>query len=252
MQRTLLWLLPILLAGCQQAGLSPRETQTQNYATYIMSLYDVPGTPGLPPASISLPARIAVAQVGEIAPPEKVLLAMRNNPAIAQVEPVPGSFTDSGRDVTFDQLRAQVRRIERISRDLGMNYLFLFGGCIDYDTHSNPLSLLDLTIVGAFVVPSKNVNAHGRAAGALIDLSNERIVFVTSVEGEKERLAPTASSDGQEQRTLAALREELTDALAQKMLAECQAHPAMVSPVSHQVAGEGVIPPGVEWKPATR
>jgi rhombotail lipoprotein len=258
----LLAILALFAQGCQHTGLSANETPTQNYATYIMSLYDSPNAAPAPARPLSLPARIAIAQVGEIAPPAKMLQTLRSDLALSRVEPVPGLFAESGlyydrpRENPQEQIHLQVQRMQRFSKDLGMDYLFIFGGSIDYGTHSNPLSLLDLTIIGAYIVPGKNVKATGRAAGALIDLSTGHVVFVTSVESEKERLTSTASSDGQEQLILASMREEMIDNLGKKMLAECRQHAgvmpaaAYIAPTSSAPApSTDTIPAGAVWQP---
>src|SRR5215469_2727681 len=59
-----------LLAGCGSTGLSPRETSTVSYPNYILSLQSGPAGP---PQKIVAPIRLAVAQVGEDAPPAALL-----------------------------------------------------------------------------------------------------------------------------------------------------------------------------------
>jgi len=57
-------LLVVCAAGCTQ-GLSARETRTQNYSSFIMSLYDQP-LQQAQPAALVAPMRVAIAQVGEL------------------------------------------------------------------------------------------------------------------------------------------------------------------------------------------
>src|SRR3954453_2944754 len=76
----------VLLAGCATGGLSPRETAQQNYSSFVYSLYDMPAPAGAreetsrTPARLVLPARVAVVQVGEVAPPQAFLAKLRGRP----------------------------------------------------------------------------------------------------------------------------------------------------------------------------
>jgi len=74
-------LMLIALTGCE-SHLSPRETRTQNYSAFIFSLYDNPKpiAPSTPP---TVPMKVAVAQVGEIAPPQLMLDRLRQRGGMA-------------------------------------------------------------------------------------------------------------------------------------------------------------------------
>ena len=71
-----------LAAGCS-FGHSRNERPAQNYPTFIMSLYDNP-TPAPRSGAPVAPMRVAVAQVGELAPPQAMLEHLRQNPAMFQ------------------------------------------------------------------------------------------------------------------------------------------------------------------------
>ena len=62
-----------LLAGCETTGFSPRETPMVSYPNYILSLESGPASPTGAPQKIIAPIRLAVAQIGEDAPPEALL-----------------------------------------------------------------------------------------------------------------------------------------------------------------------------------
>ena len=82
-----------LAAGCS-FGHSRNERPAQNYPTFIMSLYDNP-TPAPRSGAPVAPMRVAVAQVGELAPPQAMLEHLRQNPAMFQrVEGIPAVFDD--------------------------------------------------------------------------------------------------------------------------------------------------------------
>jgi len=222
-------LMLIALTGCE-SHLSPRETRTQNYSAFVFSLYDNPRplAQSTPP---TIPIRVAVAQVGEIAPPQLMLDRLRQRGELfARVEGIPGLFEElycnnnqgplnaSERQ----QVRDRVSRLQRLAQDLGMDYLFIYGGSIDHYVRENPLQVLDLTIVGAFIVPSREVRAIGKAAGALIDARSGAVVFITSADTEKTGLASATSEDGKQMKVLEDTRESLHLRLADQLAARCR------------------------------
>lgn len=241
----------LLLAGCSTAGLSPRETAQQNYSSFVYSLYDSPAWPagareeaGRPPARLVLPARVAVVQVGEVAPPQSFLNKLRGRPELfSRVEGISGISGSSvlytnpeGQGVSVagptlpgvrvahpqDQVRHDVAAMQRLARDMGMDHLLVVGGTIDHATHGNALSILDLTIVGMFVVPSKEINAKATAAGAMIELDGGRVVLTASADASKGGLAATATQDGSVLGVLRQARDEVVGKLADSVVAECQ------------------------------
>jgi hypothetical protein len=224
-------LMFIALAGCE-SHLSPRETRTQNYSAFVFSLYDNPRpiAQSTPP---TLPMKVAVAQVGEIAPPQLMLDHLRQRGELfARVEGIPGIFeelycnnnqgTGALNASERQQVRDRVSRLQRLAQDLGMDYLFIYGGSIDHYVRENPLQVLDLTIVGAFVVPSREVRAIGKAAGALIDVRSGAVVFITSADTEKTGLASATNEDGKQLKVLQDTRESLHLRLADQLAARCK------------------------------
>jgi len=88
-------------------------------------------------------------------------------------------------------------------------------------SHQTGLSLLDLTIVGAFVVPSREIKAQARASGALVDLRTNRVVLTASASTEGSRLGSAASEDGDEMKLLRSVRDEVVEKLTRQFLEEC-------------------------------
>src|SRR5687768_15122874 len=85
----------LISSGCS-SGLSPRETRTQNYSAFIMSLYDSPLPANATTPRMVAPMKVAVAQIGELAPPQAMLEEMRKNPQIfSRAEGIPGLFEAS-------------------------------------------------------------------------------------------------------------------------------------------------------------
>src|SRR5205085_5107845 len=104
------------------------------------------------------PAKIAVAQIGEVAPPAAMLDQLRNDKVtFASVQPVSGvidtepTISDRRADRPADYSTQQdaqrhAQRMRLYARDIGADYLFLFGGTVDKATTDSPLKLANATI----------------------------------------------------------------------------------------------------------
>jgi hypothetical protein len=249
-----------LFAGCATEGLSPRESGHQNFSSFVYALYDQPaaqaaareeaGDAAREPARLVLPARVAVAQVGEVAPPQAFLEKLRGRPDLfSRVEGISGMTGSAGIDPAAptvqrygrplgayragpptplavpdpqEQVRRDVAKMQRLAREMGMDYLLVVGGTIDHATHGNNLALLDLTLVGAFVVPSREINAKATAAAALIDLKSGRVALTASADASKGGLATAATQESGELNVLRQVRDDVTAKLADSLLAECR------------------------------
>jgi rhombotail lipoprotein len=65
----------------------------------------------------------------------------------------------------------------------------------DTDSYVNVLSVLDITIVGMFLVPGHQRDALTILEGMIIDNRNQFVYFATSVEGAGSATAPLAMFD---------------------------------------------------------
>src|SRR5258706_7738179 len=222
-------LMLIALTGCE-SHLSPRETRTQNYSAFIFSLYDNP-KPIAQSTPKKLPMKVAVAQVEKLAPPQLMLDRLRQRGELfARVEGIPGLFEElycNNNQGTLNaserqQVRDRVSRLQRLAQDLGMDYLFIYGGSIDHYVRENPLQVFDLTIIGAFVVPSREVRAIGKAAGALLDAPRGAVVLITSPHTQKTGLASATNEDGKQMKVLEDTRESLHLRLADQLTSTCR------------------------------
>ena len=214
-----------LMTGCS-GGHYRQQVPAQNYPTFIMSLYDdAKPQRSTPP---TMPMRVAVAQVGELVPPQAMLDHLRQNKAMFQrVEGIPAVFDDYSQagalPTTPKQItRDRVARLQRMTQDLGLDYLFIYGDTVSDYTRENPLQLLDLTIVGAFVVPSREVRAFGKAAGALIDARTGSVLFIASADTEQTKMATCSNQEGESLKAVQNARESLNLRLADQLIARTQ------------------------------
>jgi hypothetical protein len=222
-------------AGCSMAYLSAREAAGRSQPDYLYSLYDksAAATADKGPARpLRLPTAVAVVQVGEVAPPQRMIDALRKEPAVfSRVEALPGNdvlgtyapnpVQPDGR-IVQQPARPSLSSIRAAAADAGMEYVLLVGGTIEHDTNSTPLSLLNLTIVGAFVVPS--VDTHGLAKGsaALIDVRSGRVVTSSSAEARDSSLVPSVQASGEETKLMDRLRDDVAAKLGAQVLADAK------------------------------
>ena len=198
------------LVGCSSSGLSPHEQGQQSMPMMMYTATDNgPGVTG--PVRIATPLRVGVAQVGELTPPQSMLDALRAKPDLfARVTPVGGRFGEATTDDPYRRpmgdgpgspdrnvpsAKDQLSRMRTLAASTGMDYLLVFGGSIEHGHQGSGLELLDLTIVGAFVVPSHGVTVDGRATGSLIDVQTGRVVMTFSAAAKGTGAAPSAFVD---------------------------------------------------------
>src|SRR5688500_14029171 len=99
-------LVALIAVGCTSSGLSPREVRGQDYAGYVYSMYDAAALPAnknaalgattataAPRKPLVTPAKVAVAQLGEVAPPTALMDKLRaDTAAFASVQPTSGAI----------------------------------------------------------------------------------------------------------------------------------------------------------------
>jgi hypothetical protein len=180
------------------------------------------------PGPIVKPLKLAVAEIGEDAPPASFVSALAADHSLIEAIvsiPMPGDrgacyAADGVRAGVSNQLSSRVESARNLSRDLGARYLLVMGGSVDAYTTRNVFAVLDLTIVGAAIVPSVKVNLTGKASAALVDVESGRILMLISSEQKKSGYSPTFYSEEKQNGLEAGLREELQKKLAAEFLAK--------------------------------
>ena len=219
--------LVALLSGCVTTGLSVRESAQANYSSYLYALYDehfsgkeIQEAKGQPRQVRPL-ARLAVAQIGEVAPPHAMLEALaRERELFADVQGIPAArdAAASG-NASGETIRRQISQMRRFAADLGMDYLFLFGGTIDLGETATGATILDWTLVGAYVVPTHKVHAIGRASGALVDISTGQVMLVVTAEDELRTYETTVARNfGTSDHYLTQVRQQLIPKLTAALI----------------------------------
>ncbi len=174
--------------------------------------------------AFAVPAGVAVAQVGELAPPQPMMMRLREHDALFRravaIPAVDGVRWRYGEPQAAPQ--NDIRSLRTMAGSLGMDYLLLVGGTVDQIESATPLSLFNLSIVGAFIVPSHRTTTTLKSSGALIDVRTGRVVAISSAEARDEQLRPLVSAGGDMDRRLSAMRDEVAVALADAVAADCQ------------------------------
>ena len=214
-----------LLAGCETTGLSAREHAGASYPNYILSLQ--PGGTNAPVQKPAIPIRLAIAQVGETAPPEAMLDQLAGQPTfVASVValPLPGEpenyayYNYNRANHPGEDYAARVKSVCSLAQAAGADYVFIFGGNIDSWQKNNSLSVLDITIIGGVIFPGSKINIEGKGAGALIESATGRPVLFVSTETKKSAGSPDMLADGKTTELRTQVRDELVRKLTGELL----------------------------------
>ncbi len=220
----LLGFIMVLLSGCNTTGLSMRERGSFNYSNFIYGLYDKENAVEKEKKNVNKPIKLAVAQVGENTPSQTVIdQLMDERHLFSKVVSLPVGGAEPqyyGNEKTDNTVKFEEKmvRMRRLAKDLDVDYIFLFGGSADYGSTPNWLQMFDLTIVGGFILPSNKINAEGRAAGALIDVATGQVILIVNSEAKKQESVPTFMVDGQQEKVVVKLRDDLVTSLTKEFV----------------------------------
>jgi hypothetical protein len=213
-----------LVTACEATGLSSDEHAGADYSNYILSLQ--PGPACRSTQTLATPIRLAVGQVGETAPPQNMLDKLDSQGGF--ITPVVGLPLPDGPEsryaydnqakTSLADYSARVKSVCSLAQSAGANYVFLFGGNIDSWRKNNFLTVLDITIVGAFIVPSSKIEMEGKASGTLIDAATIEPVFFVSVDSKTSATTPDYLAAGKTGDMRARLRDELIDKLTGELI----------------------------------
>jgi len=214
-----------LMTGCETTGLSPREFSGLNYPGYILSL-QTDGTNAPSPKPV-LPVHLAVAQIGETAPPQTMLDDLKAPPnLIASVVGLPlpaeagSSFGFKRDNQAAGDYSSRVKAVCHLAQAVGADYVFLIGGNVDSWTKENSLSMFDLTLVGGWIVPGTKISIEGKGAGTLIEVATGRPVFFVNAECKASALSPDFLSAGKTTDLRVQVRDELAKKLSERLQKE--------------------------------
>ncbi len=185
-------------SGCYTTGLSMHETGKYNYSNFVYSLYEGRQTSSRKQVTFNAPIKLGVAQVGESSVHTAMMDALEKEKGMfIKVVSLPLGGIQGNRYGSDDQdinVSDRVRKLCLLAEDMGLDYVFLFGGSAESGSQTTLPAILDITIIGAFVVPSQKVVLESKASGALIDVKDRSIVFMVSADHKVQKMYPSALS----------------------------------------------------------
>jgi hypothetical protein len=221
----------------------------------MLSPREVRGNEGLPTPKpnesatstqpdLVFPLKMAVAQAGEVGPGSSMFDVLRTKPdLVSGLQPIPAFYNGNSpsapvlwlvpstqpqpgqANFTTDQARDcrhAVDAMRGLAASLGANYLFLFGGTVDEDDNDTPLAILNLTIVGLYIFPSRFVHADAHAAGALIDVHSGRVVMLVDSRDTGHSIVPYMSASLAMDGVVDQARKNVSMSLAKRFLGQLE------------------------------
>jgi hypothetical protein len=220
-------LLALFLTGCETTGLSARERGKSSYSDFVYQIARNPPAQERP-RPLQRPVRLAVAQIGEVAPPTDVLARLRSESdliASAIALPLPGEtqrasqgFPTQEKPPAPDAGANRVAEICQLARSLGADEVLVFGGTIDTYVSRNALAPLDFTLVGMTIFPSAKIHGEGKAAGVLINAESQAVRFQVEAERRNSNLAPSAFQYEETDSLRIKMRDDLAMQLTEKFI----------------------------------
>lgn len=168
---------------------------------------------------LQFPARIGLARIGPygdlitIPAPELAIwgdLAEAYGPEIGEfvpVNPLIASMVSEPDREGHNRTGAVIDHIRKGAARQHIDYVLVYETGLTRSDKANGLALADLTIVGMFVLPSRNVEVEASASGILLDVRNGYPYATVTAYAEKKGLS-RAISTWSKQQDLAASAEE--------------------------------------------
>jgi hypothetical protein len=224
-----------MILGCESSGLSYRESRGMDQGSYLAALQPDGPTQVVTPQRFRAPANLAVAQIGEVAPPQAMLDELRKAPTLFQrVQPIPAVGGPQYAPEAVAGARRQIDSLRAIAGSTGADYLLLLGGTVDTAHTPNALAPLDITIVGLYLVPGHETRALMKASGAIVDVRTGQIVSISSAELQDHNISTYMAGYGRTLLMINAMRDRATVDLAHAIVRDCSLSASMAVPLPLQ------------------
>ncbi len=212
----------ISAGGCA-VGPSQRTGAGNDYSKFVLALYNDPGDYSMGRRTVEFPISMAVAQIGEVAPDSAMVTLLRDGHEVfRRIEPIPAPMDGveaAHCDPNTPEGRQPIRKLQSLAHDMGLDYVLVCGATVDTHGRVTEASIADLTLVGAYVVPSREIAGHARASAALVDVRTGRVVMSSAAESRPARwprrpvptATPTASVKSSSRAQYASLAKQVVD-----------------------------------------
>jgi hypothetical protein len=184
-----------------------------------------------PTGGLRKPIRLAVAQIGEVAPATNLLGELRSHPAlIATVVALPSPVESRERYPTRSanapeppSVVSRLAELRSLAKAMRADQVLILGGSIDTWTTRNVLAPLDITLVGTAIFPSARVHGQGKAAGILLDVESGAVRFQVETERGRQGTAPSNFTDEKADSIRVKLRDDLALSLGKEFVRRLRA-----------------------------
>jgi hypothetical protein len=210
--------LLVFLSGCYSTGLSVREKGSLNYSNFVYGLYNNSSADENNLKKIDFPISLGVAQIGEAKAPKLFIDKLKENSLlITKIVSMPSG-------AGYEESEEGSKKMRSLAQDLGVDYIFIFGGSADFRSTQNWTGVFDITIIGGFIFPSNAVTIEGKTSGALVDAKSGRVILIVDEEGTLKESVATYKlqsfncSGGYADEMFAKLRDDLVLGLSEKLI----------------------------------
>jgi hypothetical protein len=128
--------------------------------------------------------------------------------------------------VSPEAIKTHIIKMRQLASDMGADYLFLIEGVERTNSWQEPTAILDLTIIGHYVIGSNRIEVESRGSGALVDVATGRVISVVTEENKQITHAPTATIEVRRKQDTEKADVALEQILTTKMLSQLEARMA--------------------------
>lgn len=198
--------LALLFQGCQVRGISGSgRTTTLGYDLTRLESRDRVAEP------LRLPLHLVVAQAGATHPDSRLMHVLSSQKKLfSRVSALPAA--PELRNFASEVEQRNPQSLIKLADRTGGDVLFLVGGQTATQSSKTPVSILDLTIIGHYLIPSNKIKTKGSVCAAIIRISDSKLVLTLQQSAEETKIAPSVSRH--------ANADELTDKIVGQLLSE--------------------------------
>lgn len=214
--------------GCQVIGISgPGRTTTLGFDLSRIS-------PAEGQKTGSIPFHLIVAQAGAISPDSALLTELRKYPKLfRRVSVIPAS--PGLRHFSREVPQKDPNRLLDLARSIGGDLLFLVGGKVETTSTRTAVSVLDLSVVGKYLVPSNRIKGKASVMGAVISLSDNRLLTTLDISTERSTISSSVSRSTRTDELIEKMRAQLLGDLSKKFVKDFSDRAGVIPESSHQL-----------------
>lgn len=181
-------LTTLFFMGCQVRGLSgPGRTTTMGYDLTLLKARE-----GAVPSKVA-PYHVAVVQAGSLQPDPKFVETLAGYGSLfSEVSALPARI--ERRDFNREVAQRDPEELMTLARGVGADLLIVLGGQSRSGRTKTPLTVLDLSLVGHYAVPSQKVQSKVEATAMLVSVQGSTVLESVSHHETGKAWSPSVSS----------------------------------------------------------